>query len=113
MTVNNTCFRAHMKTIAICSQKGGSGKSTLARHGSVLLTKSALLDLDPQGTSKSWLDKRKAVGLKYPTGVITDWTKVQTVKDRAIESGFQHLVIDTAQSMTMKNLSAQLSMQRI
>lgn len=85
-----------MKTIAICSQKGGSGKSTLARHGSVLLPKSALLDLDPQGTSRRWLEKRKASGLPDPTAVVTDWTRVKAVRDRAIENGFEHLMIDTA-----------------
>lgn len=85
-----------MKTIAVCSQKGGSGKSTLSRHGSVLLPMSALLDLDPQGTSRRWLEKRKASGLPDPTAVIADWSKVQAVKARAEDAGYKHLVIDTA-----------------
>lgn len=85
-----------MKTIAICSQKGGSGKSTLARHGSVVLPRSVLLDLDPQGTSRRWLDKRKKAGFSDPAAVIADWTKVQAIKERAREKGYQHLIIDTA-----------------
>lgn len=85
-----------MKTIAVCSQKGGSGKSTLSRHGSVLLPKSALLDLDPQGTSRRWLEKRKESGLPDPAAVIANWSKVAAVKKRAEEAGFKHLVIDTA-----------------
>jgi chromosome partitioning protein len=58
------------RVVAIISQKGGCGKSTIARHGSVLLPRCGLLDLDPQGTSRRWVERRRAAGLVGP-GLVT------------------------------------------
>jgi cellulose biosynthesis protein BcsQ len=55
-----------MKTIAIVSQKGGVGKTTtainigFAAHEAGL--KTAIIDLDPQGTAAKWGDRRDVDG---------------------------------------------------
>lgn len=51
-----------MKTIVIAAQKGGSGKTTLARNLAVAASKEGqrvlCLDLDPQGSLRSWWESR-------------------------------------------------------
>jgi chromosome partitioning protein len=50
-----------MRIYTLLSQKGGAGKSTLARHLAVLAAEdgpSYILDRDPQGTCRRWLDRR-------------------------------------------------------
>jgi chromosome partitioning protein len=47
-----------MKAIAIVSQKGGAGKSTLTRNLAVAGPRSGIIDLDPQGTTRGWWQKR-------------------------------------------------------
>ena len=50
-----------MKVYTLLSQKGGAGKSTLARQLAVLAGDdgpSYILDRDPQGTCRRWLDRR-------------------------------------------------------
>lgn len=51
-----------MKTMAIISQKGGSGKSTVAVHMAVCAVRqglhTALIDLDPQGSTYDWFLSR-------------------------------------------------------
>lgn len=54
-----------MKTIIISSRKGGAGKTTLSLNLSTLASqqgkkKVALLDLDPQGSSRFWDSLREA-----------------------------------------------------
>ena len=53
-----------MKIVAIISQKGGAGKTTLAVHLAAAAAKAgyrtAVIDLDPQGTAASWSDRRAA-----------------------------------------------------
>lgn len=53
-----------MKTLAILSQKGGSGKTTVAVHMAVCAAmqghKTALLDVDPQGSAFQWNQSRPA-----------------------------------------------------
>jgi chromosome partitioning protein len=52
-----------MKTIAILAQKGGSGKTTVAVHLAVCATRqklrTALIDLDPQGSAHDWNESRE------------------------------------------------------
>jgi chromosome partitioning protein len=52
-----------MKTIAIIAQKGGSGKTTLAVHMAVCAIRqnlrTALIDLDPQGSAHDWNESRE------------------------------------------------------
>lgn len=51
-----------MKTLAILSEKGGAGKTTLAVHLAVAAHlagfETAIIDLDPQGSSADWSDRR-------------------------------------------------------
>ena len=55
--------------ICVFSNKGGSGKTTLAVHNIALayakLAKTALLDVDAQGTATEWL-KRRSTELRSP-----------------------------------------------
>jgi chromosome partitioning protein len=83
-----------MKTFAVYSLKGGSGKSTLARHGSVILSAAGLVDLDPQGTSKRWMARRKALGLTRPAAIVANWYRLPALLDQAKEKGFQNIIID-------------------
>jgi len=65
-----------MKTLAILAQKGGSGKTTLAVHMAVCATRrklrTALIDLDPQGSAYDWNasreDSRKLDAVKASAG---------------------------------------------
>jgi chromosome partitioning protein len=53
-----------MKTLVLHTPKGGSGKSTLAREIATMAARSglstALADLDPQGTTAGWYQRRKS-----------------------------------------------------
>ena len=53
-----------MKTILIAARKGGSGKTTLTRNLSVAAAEDGhtvlCLDLDPQGSLRSWWESREA-----------------------------------------------------
>jgi chromosome partitioning protein len=83
-----------MKTFAVLSLKGGSGKSTLARHGSVILSAAGLVDLDPQGTCKRWMARRKALGLTRPAAIVANWYRLPALLAQAEKKGFQNIVID-------------------
>jgi chromosome partitioning protein len=52
-----------MKILALLAQKGGSGKTTLAVHLAVCATRhtfrTALIDLDPQGSAYDWNASRE------------------------------------------------------
>ena len=53
-----------MKVLSLLSQKGGSGKSTLALHLAVEAARVGsgpvvLIDLDPQGSSRTWYHRRR------------------------------------------------------
>ncbi|MEM7069243.1 MAG: ParA family protein [Pseudomonadota bacterium] len=56
-----------MKTIAVLNQKGGSGKSTLVECLAVAAEldglASAILDMDPQGTTYEWGKRRRATAV--------------------------------------------------
>src|ERR1700733_7843748 len=53
-----------MKTLVLHTPKGGSGKSTLAREIATMAARSgvstALADLDPQGTTAGWYQRRQS-----------------------------------------------------
>ncbi|MFC0278595.1 hypothetical protein ACFOHK_20970 [Falsigemmobacter intermedius] len=85
-----------MKTIAVVMQKGGAAKSTLSRHGSIILPNSALLDLDPQGTTNAWIEGRIEAGINKPMHLIADLGSADKVADKARASGgVEWLIIDT------------------
>lgn len=87
-----------MKTIAVISQKGGSGKSTIARHAAAMLPRAALIDLDPQGTSKRWIDRRRDAGHKNPGFTTAKWDKLPSLHAGLTKRGADHLIIDTPPS---------------
>lgn len=87
-----------MKTIAIISQKGGSGKSTIARHTAAMLPRAALVDLDPQGTSRRWIERRRDTGDKSPGFTDAKWDKLPGIHKTLTERGADYLVIDTPPS---------------
>lgn len=85
-----------MKTIVLHTPKGGSAKSTLAREIATMATRSgmsaALADLDPQGTTTGWYQRRRSaepalVGLGPPPFT----TKMVGLA----QAGLDLLVIDT------------------
>ena len=81
-----------MRTLVLHTPKGGSGKSTVARELAVAASgshKVALADLDPQGTTTGWYQRREA---KHPVLVSLEPAKsTQHLADVGVEL----LVIDT------------------
>jgi len=84
-----------MKVIAIVSQKGGAGKSTLARHGAVLLEEVGLVDLDRQGTTRKWMERRDAADLPGVSLIRATADRLGGLRARAEERGYRWIVIDT------------------
>ncbi len=81
-----------MRTLILHTPKGGSGKSTLARELAVAASSTmrvALADLDPQGTTSGWYQRRSA---ESPALVTLDPTKsVQHL----VDAGVDLLVVNT------------------
>ena len=86
-----------MRTLVIHSQKGGSGRSTLAVNLAVEAERSglrvAVIDLDPQCSAASWLDRREA-----QTPIVTSVTPARLAKAlQTIKNAHYDLaLIDTA-----------------
>ncbi len=89
-----------MYTITVMNPKGGCGKSTLAVNiaGMYALqgsrSKAALLDLDPQGSSRFWLQQRSPD--RPPIGTAT--------RRSAVPADTDVLVIDTPAGMSARQL---------
>jgi chromosome partitioning protein len=89
-----------MHTIAFITQKGGSGKTTLTLSlavAAVLAGKSTLvIDLDTQGTSCSWHDRRKAAG-KGDSPIVIDAQphRLADTLKQARANGVEFVLIDT------------------
>lgn len=96
-----------MRTIAVISQKGGAGKSTLAVHLAVAAHlgghRCAIVDLDPQATTRKWGDKRQADG---PEVVGDHAERLPQLVDAARSNGADLLVIDTAPNADRASLTA-------
>ena len=86
-----------MKILAIISQKGGAGKTTLAVHLAAAAAKgrhrTAIIDLDPQGTAASWGDRRQA---QEPEVISGQAVRLPALIKAAQENGADFLVFDTA-----------------
>jgi chromosome partitioning protein len=86
-----------MKTLAIISQKGGAGKTTLAVHLAAAATgagyRSAVIDLDPQGTAASWGDRRAA---QEPEVISGQAIRLPALIKAAQTNGADFLILDTA-----------------
>lgn len=85
-----------MKTIAILAQKGGTGKTTLSECLAVAAEldgkSAAILDMDPQGTAKSWKARR---GAGDPAVISVTMSTLSEELDRIRDAGADFLFIDT------------------
>lgn len=100
-----------MRTVAIISQKGGSGKTTIAVHLAVCAERQGqptlILDLDPQGSARSWLNRR---GDDAPEVVAADPSQLAGVLKKAEKGGAGLVILDTApHSNRTAALAAQLA----
>ncbi|MCY3745402.1 MAG: AAA family ATPase [Acidobacteria bacterium] len=86
-----------MSTVSMLSMKGGSGKTTLALSLAVAHElaggSSAVVDLDPQGSSALWGDLR---GGPAPAVIATHPPRLARVLELAESDGTELVVIDTA-----------------
>ena len=86
-----------MRVLSLISQKGGTGKTTLALHlagaGHAAGSRTAVIDLDPQGSAALWADLRMSPGPDI-VPVEVDW--LAEALDAASRDGIDLAVIDTA-----------------
>ena len=86
-----------MLVLTMVAQKGGVGRSMLARslavQGLLEERRSAIVDLDPQGTCLAWSGRRG--GLLAPTVVAPDGKSIETLLDELRGRGADMVVIDT------------------
>ena len=84
-------------TVAVFSNKGSSGKTTMAVHLALAWAKgarTALLDVDPQGTASEWL-KRRSAELKGPLAVPCPGREaVEQALRLAREEQYKYIVLD-------------------
>ena len=85
-----------MKTIAVLAQKGGPGKTTLSECLAVATEldgkSAAILDMDPQGTAKSWKRRR---GEDDPAVIPVTMATLTEEIDRVRAAGADFLFVDT------------------
>ena len=85
-----------MQTISLLAQKGGSGKTTLAECLAVAAVRNgkpaAILDMDPQGTAKSWKQRR---GDDDPAVIPVTMASLTDELDRIRKAGAAYAFIDT------------------
>ena len=101
-----------MKILALIAQKGGSGKTTLSVHMAVCATRqnlrTALIDLDPQGSAYDWNESRddgdKLDAIKANPGQLAALLK------QAKAAGADLVIVDTApHSDSAAAIAAQLA----
>ena len=101
-----------MKTLAIISQKGGSGKSTIAVHMAVCAVRqglhTAIIDLDPQGSSYDWYlsraEENELNAIQASAG------QLDALLKQAKTGGADFVIIDTApHSDSTAAMTAQLA----
>ncbi|HEX4856509.1 MAG TPA: ParA family protein [Limnobacter sp.] len=85
-----------MKTIIISSRKGGAGKTTLSLNLATQASqqgkkKVALLDLDPQGSSRFWKSLRE---LEYPEVRKTGFNDILIELSELEEAGYDYVFLD-------------------
>ena len=101
-----------MKTLAIISQKGGSGKSTIAVHMAVCAVRqglhTAIIDLDPQGSSFDWYQSRGEEN--ELDAVQASAGQLDALLKQAKAGGADFVIIDTApHSDSTAAMTAQLA----
>jgi chromosome partitioning protein len=87
-----------MKTLVILAQKGGSGKTTLAVHMAVCASRqkrrTALIDIDPQGSAFNWNESRNE-GRKLDAAK-AEAGQIPALLQQAKDGGIDLAIIDTA-----------------
>lgn len=82
--------------LMFASQKGGAGKTTLATHVAVyadrLGERVVLIDLDPQGTTTNWWEKRQA---DTPARSPASYDTLAAKAEALAADGFSLIVVDT------------------
>ncbi|HEX2135438.1 MAG TPA: ParA family protein [Microvirga sp.] len=85
-----------MQVLALVTQKGGTGKSSLAISLAVAAQerglKSAIIDIDPQGTASEWYQRRKAAA---PEVARLNWTSLASQVHAFEHSGHDLVIVDT------------------
>ena len=89
-----------MKIIAVMGQKGGAGKSTISCNLASMFSKKykkvALLDVDPQGTTTKWFNRREARVKNNKLAFIPlDINNISNTLKKLEEKGCEVVVIDT------------------
>src|SRR5690606_26034540 len=91
------CQHAHMKTVALVSQKGGSGKTTLSLNLAIAAKERGhsvvVIDLDPQQSATRWSRLRQN---DSPVIVSGHGPNLATLIERAQSGGADVVIIDTA-----------------
>jgi chromosome partitioning protein len=86
-----------MKILALATQKGGCGKSSIAVSLAVAAQERGLkvyvVDLDPQGTARSWFERRHA---EAPEVAALDASKLPTALAALQRMGHDLVILDTA-----------------
>lgn len=92
-----------VKVITVASLKGGVSKSTTARHLSLALPQCALIDLDPQGTTRRFIERREKRGRKAPIGIQANHDNLADAIELAKTQGnCRYILIDTPPAHTDK-----------
>jgi chromosome partitioning protein len=85
-----------MEVLAFVTQKGGTGKSSLAVSLAVAAEqagrRTALIDIDPQGTTTAWAQRRQA---ESPLVETIAWSYLNTRLYRLAQKGIELAIIDT------------------
>lgn len=88
-------MESNLKTVAIVSQKGGVGKTTLATGLAVASERAgqrtAIFDIDPQGSAAFWNDTREA---ESPAVVAVPPVRLAHMLKAAAEAGTDLVIVD-------------------
>ena len=111
-----TGTNSSMKRILVINSKGGCGKSTVSINLAALLQENkknnvALIDYDPQGSSKKWLSSRSK-RLRSLTGLFPGSDNVVHFRRTwylLLDQGTSHAVIDTPAGTSGIELSERIS----
>ena len=84
-----------MLKIVVAHQKGGVGKSMITKSMAMECPRSAIADVDPQGTTRRWIMNRREAGKKYPGGTFGRVAQLPEMIAKAEERNFRYMFIDT------------------
>lgn len=89
------------QVIVVANKKGGVSKSTIAQNIAYALQKTGknvkLIDLDPQGSTKDWIEERDETGIYEPISFVAINSNPFDTINQYADMGFS-VVVDTAGS---------------